>query len=193
MKIREGFVSNSSSTCYLVAFVPEENDLNLKTFDFLLSKIDNKNIKLARTTVECRKETVGEEIKNLQECKQWIDGYVCILKECAKDNKSKIIFNELNDYWGSKHKVEFHSYKYGKECLNIQDTLTSKIKHYEEDLMKLEKEITALNGQLEKIKDLPDETVIASWEEDHWEGFFCGLVDMLVADGRVKILEKVGT
>jgi hypothetical protein len=36
MKTRKGFISNSSSTSFMVCFKPEENDLSLKTFDFIL-------------------------------------------------------------------------------------------------------------------------------------------------------------
>src|SRR5271157_4504870 len=58
MKIRDGFVSNSSSTSFMVAFVPEDGDLNLKTFQFLLGQ--HKDTTINRCSVKAAKVLLNE-------------------------------------------------------------------------------------------------------------------------------------
>ena len=191
MKIRQGFVSNSSSSSFLVAFVPEEGNLNLKTFEFLLTKMDGDKVKMHKSTVIGAKQTVGQELLNYRAAREWIVGYLALLNKCMNNKEARLLVNELNTYNATKETTRVIKYKIGAKEVYDDSVLTDHINSYEQDLLRLNKEIASCEDILQKIDTLPDDMLVAKWEEDNWsDGLFGNLIEMLVEDGRVIILQK---
>ena len=200
MKIRTGFVSNSSSTSFTIAFVPEKNNLNLKTLDFLLSRNGNYispvKLDMFRDTVGNRRKVLKEELKVLQEDRIWLQNRIDKLVECSQIPAVKAIFDALdNDY---KHKnnpvktiVESARYLRPNPKDPWNDTVARHIQNDKSAVKEIDKNIDEIKKQLELIKKLPKNTVIAKWKKDNMDDLLKDLVDMLEKDGRVVVLEKL--
>ena len=199
MKIRNGFVSNSSSSSFLVAFVPEESNLNLKTFDFLLgTKVGNHtyqtDLEVFKETVKERKEKLIIEIENCEKDMMWLKEHVKTLKKISKNEKASQLMDELF-YSANDSKHDKNALRWKREQSENQkswkERVISEISSYNYDMQKLQNDIDCANKQLGLIKDLFDESVVAGWKEDqHHHSYLSELMDELVKDNRVTIIEK---
>ena len=195
MKVRQGFVSNSSSTSFLVAFVPEEDNLNLKTFDYLLSAMNTEKMSLLRQTAKQARDSINDKLINYREVYTWLEGYLCILKHCATNKEAKVLLNELGQHLKVEPERRLSSYQYGSKCYG--DELDNHIMTREGDRVRLSNKIAKEEAMLAKLDGLADDAVVAGFTEDLNFGnnvnVLGGLMDLLVEDSRVVVLEKVTT
>ena len=187
---RNGFVSNSSSTSFLVAFKPEEGNLNLQTFDFLLSKIDQKSIDFHKDTVKCHREKIQEEIAENKKAMESLRNYLCILRHCLEDKKANVLVNELLKYWEENEKERIKYYRYDDANTLAPNTLKDKVRWYENDIKDIDKQVEKLENDINLLKDLSEESIVCGWTEDISDDVFNNLMKLLVKDGRVIILKK---
>lgn len=199
MKIRHGFVSNSSSTSYVVVFVPEPSNLNLKTFDFLLkvrgNRIDQADLKIYRDTVASRREALEKEIKTAERDIAWIKNKVGNLIECSQIPAVQLLMDELDSYNQNIDAESIrHIRRYSKKE-KWSESIKNRIESYNKAAKELDDRIVESNNQLNMIKDLPADSVIAAWDEDLGGPgrMLSELLNELEPDGRVIVLKKETT
>lgn len=198
MKVRQGFVSNSSSTSYTVAFTPEKDNLNLKTFEFLLGEHGSRyslseKLETYKSTVADRKELLNTEIKTCQRDKAWLEEYVEKLIECAEIPAINLLMSELENSFHKQKGELADNIRFMRRDRNKdkwEDTIKDHIHNYKEAISRLNRDIADINGQLKLIEDLSDDTVIARWKQDAGSSLLTNLLDMLIKDKRVIILER---
>jgi hypothetical protein len=195
MKYRQMFVSNSSSTSFIVAFVPEENNINLKTFDFLLGANGNKippSLDVFRSTVIDRRDELKEELIAKKRDAKWLAQRISDLLECFEIPAIQLLMTELNKH----HKCTKETLRYKRrDKTPWKDEIIDRIQDYNVMLEEINADIVEAKSQLKLIENLSDETVIAKWTSDNYFGYhvLSDLLDMLQIDGRVKVLEKKTT
>lgn len=195
MKYRKGFVSNSSSTSFMVAFVPEESNLNLKTLDFLLTtdSYGPINLKVFRATVKSRCEDLNKELTTITRDKEWLNKHITMLVECMGIEGVQMLMSELEKHKNEVTDSEVIRWK-RRDKRPWNDVILDHIGSYKNNIKDIDNKIESINKQLKLIAHLPPETVIAKWEEDaHGKTMLNDLVSMLETDGRVVILEKINT
>ena len=193
MKIRMGFVSNSSSTSFTVAFVPEETNLNLKTFEFLLGAHGNTtpvNLKVFKDTAESRRIALGEELKTIERDKTWLQDRIDKLIECSQIPAIQLLMNELD----APYKLDGDLIRYRRRQDKKEkwsDSIISRVSEYQNLIRNIDLRMVEITKQLALIKDLPGETMIARWEDVNGaQHMLSDLLKMLESDGRVIILEE---
>jgi len=91
MKTRKGFVSNSSTTSFMVCFKPEPKDLSFKTFEFILKRITNtahsSQLEIFRDTVKNRKEDLLKEQKVLLKDEKFLKEKLAKISKYRFDTK----------------------------------------------------------------------------------------------------------
>jgi hypothetical protein len=202
MKIRKGFISNSSSTSFMVCFKPEPKDLSLKTFEFLLRKngcnVQPLQLEVFRDTVKERKENLLKEQKALLKDQKFLEDKIAKYSKFRQDTKLMQKLDEIDtmidDVEGvrysrtiariNKNKKKEDRYFVNKFSKSF-NTITNQVEKIKEKLDKI-------NTQYSLIKDLPDISVVAKWEEDsNFSSLLKDFVDEFEADGRIIVLEKI--
>jgi hypothetical protein len=192
MKLRDGFVSNSSSTSFFVAFVPEADNLNIKTFEFLLSKMDGDKVDLHKQDVKSARDTIQQDLTNYIAARDWLSGYLHILRNCMANREATVLLNEFKGYMSTRPMIEVRDrYKLGMKEVYDGTIIADHVERYEHELRMLDMEIVGCEEMLSKLAPLPDDMMVCKWKEDNWtSGLFGDLVTMLVKDGRIVVLER---
>jgi hypothetical protein len=211
MKIRSGFVSNSSSTCFLLAAKIPEKTESPSWFDVLDFLVDHcggpDNLKVFSTTALEQIERWKKEINELEEDKKWCLEELKIYEdmEAAKialpllgrlikfEHQRQYIKNYGHEPDEEQIKQEIRCYrKYGQETADETLHYAKRRKNF--DIAKIEQNILKLSEKIKKAKPYTDKCwKLIGFEEDNFSGFIKKAVEKLDEDGNIVILEKIHT
>ena len=158
MKIRNGFVSNSSTSSFVVAVKKDASKQYdaLKLIDIFLNKFEVNKKKISQEIKE-----VKDEIRELEKDIKYLDRLIDDLKEVPENfveivDKSHGLSNDtairnsrdIDEYMSSE---DYRSYE---SRISVKER---KLGYLDFDRKSLNSKIQNLNLKLEKIKDLKDE------------------------------------
>ena len=195
MKYRRGFVSNSSSTSFIVAFVPEENNLNLKTLDFLVTNMSSQygiDLEVFRSTVKERRDTLTAELKTIMRDKEWLKDYVDKLSECALIPGIQLLMHELDESEDDVRKTGHIRYL-RRAKRPWENIIIDHIHAYKGGIEDINRKIKEINQQLNLISNLSEESIVAAWKQSNGQTVLSNLVNILQEDGRIIVLERIIT
>jgi chaperonin cofactor prefoldin len=179
----------------MVAFVPEKDDLNLKTLDFLLSGQylgGSISLKVFRATVKERREELDKELTTIKRDREWLKDRISMLVECIGIPGIQLLMDEIERHESEVDDLDGIRWKRrGKRPW--KDVVLEHIQSYNGSLKKIDEQIKRINEQLRLISGLPQETVVARWEQSNGESMLSKLVTFLKEDSRVVVLEETHT
>ena len=199
MKTRNSFVSNSSTTSFMVCFKPEPKDLSLKTFDFILrgngSNAYPLNLEVFKDTVKDRKENLLREQKALNKDLVFLADRITKLSKYQQDTKLMQKLEEIdtelteNNIRFSREIAKINKKKEEKFFVN---KLSKNFHTMINQIEKIKEKLNEISKQYDLIKDFPDTSIIAKWKEDaNSSSFLKQFVDEFESDKRIIVLQKI--
>lgn len=184
MKIRNGFVSNSSSSSFVVVLRPDAAGAN-ELFDFFRT--------LAGTQVKIHESTVSRHTANLRSSKErlmkdmeWVEDRIKKLKRYEADaGVSRAVdlvvqvLSDTKDVQAIRMTQQFDS-----------ELIERAIKSAEYKKERTGKEIKKIEEKLAKYQGLAPETKVLEWNEDLMFGLFKDVVAKMEAANKLVIIES---
>jgi len=187
MKIRVGFVSNSSTTSFTV--VLREDATGNAVFDLfrkIMSK-GNGGIKFHETTVEYKRGELQNTLSDLKQNLECEQKCLALLKPALKHKGvCKLVgevFDALVDYkkYSGDSGLRYHSYS--NPVRGAIKVLKSQIQDIMERQIKVQE-------QLKRLSEFRKDQPVIDWEEDIMSGMFPHVVEELVAQDKIVVLES---
>ncbi|MHA2280061.1 MAG: hypothetical protein ACXAC5_04190 [Promethearchaeota archaeon] len=201
MKIRHGFVSNSSSASFILALSDEKEcehcghsnrkmlDLIISMFskgtpigDFLSSFMGDPNHHIS---------TIKEEISDLNKDIAWTLKKIEKLKALSKNSDAVLLFEEWNDIdhgTRSRWQREMEDHRQ-----SVDDKLITRIRQLGESVEKAKNNIVKLEKKKAKLEEVADSgRVVYSFEIDYHDRLYSVVKD-IVNSGYVDVIEQIMT
>lgn len=180
MKIRTGYVSNSSTTSFAILIKPEK----AKDIEFILRHVKAWNGEPCQTVPE-RKKDLKKEVRELGKDMTFIDDLV---EKVNRITKEETVAHRILEQVSSFHVIRsmairnsrLYSSPFGLSLGHYKETLRTVKKSLREDLVEHNKQLKLLEGN-------EDWSVITFEEDLNW-GTLRGMVDELVEKGDAVIL-----
>jgi len=183
MKSRFGFVSNSSSTSFVLLVKPEKAE----AIEFILRHAKAWDDSPCKTVPERRKD-LKAEIREVDKDVKYVDNLLTKVDNVTKEGLEIHQLLDLIDSFsfGKRAIRDLRMYpRYRKNLKDYTDTLVRFREDLKEDRAEMDKQIEALDGN--------DEWNIITFEEDLNFGTLKYMVDELVEKGEAVIVKKVVT
>ena len=194
MKVREGFVSNSSSTSFVVAIplnVSKEEQPLIDIFEKIVDKLkaENSHFGGGFVLVEDMLKDYDERINDLVTEREHYQYFYNQVSEFMRNKASQAAVQLFLDI---VRKSEAFAYlKYGstptKQMSELQHDTQEQIKKINEDIEKLKKE------RQQVIDNGMDSKYIMSFKLDHWCSDVEKVLEIMIEKGIVRLVRKVST
>jgi len=202
MKIRTGFVSNSSSSSFIICVKEDATGAEIKMLDFMTTFMD-KSHGVKREDVGEYKERLQNEIEDLNKDNVYSQKELEELTILLEDPLLIIAFNKLEVALqsmgknGSDFKELVRRERYMYFC-NIEDgevfepsnLLRNLHRKLEYSISRNTREIKDLSRRLAKIKDLPKSKKLISFEADNMEDSLLNSINNLEEQNMITIIER---
>lgn len=199
MKYKQGFVSNSSTTSFIIGVlkgIDERDKIFLDLAETILSGWDDKNqcSKTDMNNINDYMDALKEEIKELKKDNKFIDDKINKIRSILKNDD---ILNALDlyistpdiDIRNSRMRKEYNSNKKTKDIFDIEvSSLTYKINKNNEKIADINKKI----NKIESIPDYKEIDYIFSFVIDNMNSsMIINQIELLEKSGVVIIIERV--
>jgi len=169
MKMRNGFVSNSSSSSFIIAIRKQEknNINNIKLIEFLSKHTEKRPLWKDELAVSAREEILNSELQEMSNDLIFLIKEKAIWSKLAKNRnfdkflgKVKERINKINNYESVRNLrfMEENAFEH-KVCKTVLNKIIYFIKEITKEMIKIEK-------ILAKLKRLDDNWLTFSFEED---------------------------
>ena len=199
MKIRNGFVSNSSSSSFIVVVKrPKDNETNyLEIIDFIIKhyyqyKSADTNFS---STIQEHTLSLETEIKELTKDLSFLEKQKEFLESLVKDSKLEKHMGNLLKYLNQKNTLK-GNVRCGREIYkeNPKSFLKDETYYLTCDITRIKDKAKNLNLRLTEIKKYNDDTwKIIGFEEDISHSPISSAIKELEEKGLAAILKKVTT
>jgi hypothetical protein len=205
MKIRNGFVSNSSSSSFLICLRKDTEGKNEEIFKYVLELASTCNQKIASKTVGEERKQLQEEVKKLKRDLTFQEKRNAVLKEYAGDKAFRKKLQALDEalslvdssiHWKVKDMVrtarEVKADKEWKAWYEDMDPVGEALDRSQHAVDDIAPEILRIEEKLKKMEEFEDDQVMYSFEEDH--SFGSGIkraVLKMVEDGKAVMVERI--
>lgn len=193
MKLRAGFVSNSSSTSFLIAVPkepvnPEHKEL-LKLYGTLLYKWNEeyptRSIGILKTDefLSVLKDDIKQtklDIKFAEKHKKEVDKFISVESNAAV----------LNEFFAILQNANSENLRYMRLGKTYPEKLSAHVSHLSYEIDKKKRTLKNLEDQLELLNDCNDIEYLASYEMDNYECALGEKLKLLADIGVVKIIKK---
>lgn len=192
MKIRYGFVSNSSTTSFTVALLGTSDTVGYQIFQTLTTVLSGKIMGFTRRTVKTERAELLEEQKRLTRDKNFGEDELVKLRVIQKDPKLVTAVQQTIMYLsGFKFSRPLRDARNPIKSYRPEvDCVADAIEHLESDVRKAEISLKKNSECLAKFQDLDDTIEIVRWSEDASFGPLKPSMGLLVKEGVLRILEK---
>lgn len=183
MKIREGYVSNSSSTSFVLLVKPEK----VEAIEFILRHAKAWDDSPCKTVPERRRD-LKAEIREVDKDVKYVDNLLTKVDNVtAKELEAHQLLDLLDSFnFGKRAIRDLRLYpRYRKSLKDYTDTLVRFREDLKEDRAEAENQIEILEGN--------DGWNVITFEEDLNFGTLKYMVDELVEKGEAVIVKKVVT
>lgn len=198
MKIRMGFVSNSSSSSFIVALKPSTDSAvssNEQLFNTFV-KMGNGNQRegLTSETVESYRRRLTLELRDVLKNQKTVEKRLATLQKLANGDKQlakvvDVVVTALKEHQGQRT-GRYGNYRY---LLGpMEGTIQHSIKIYQSNLQHYEEMIAEIGLKLSKVAGLARDQQLLSWTEDwHSIGGLAELVQVMEEEDRLIVVERI--
>lgn len=200
MKIRNGFVSNSSSSSFLIA-LPAEHSCSKchqdnKTLLTLLHNLFGKSwagneYKAMRLNLSTCIENIDEEIKQLEHDVHCGQDKLGTLKEISLDKNALSLFYNwycINTKASLRHWREIEEYKDSPDY--IDEKVQYSIKSVEQEIYRKQTKISELKEKKDKLRNSLNDNQEIFYLEVGCHGSEYSIINNLIENGIVQLIEK---
>lgn len=204
MKIRNGFISNSSSSSYILALpnvkkcehCESSNDILLELIVDVFSKKSFNGYIPSSYSGDPKQyiETINDEIETIEKDIEWANKRVVDLKNLSKNDDAVSLFAVL-----SQNKIQNGgtSIRWERECDNGYDDPRNTLRHEIESLgckiVELNNNLNKLINERNKIEEaVENDETIYMFEIDYMDPAR-NIVEKLIEADSVKVIEKINT
>ena len=206
MKTRNGLVSNSSSSSFIIAVKKmKKGDLTSPSemIDFLIKHsglIGGRDaLKFFTKTPKQYNDALSKETKELEANIKWAESQKAYCEEALKDKKIMEVLGRMKHIGQAfRNRMEKGGTEEGRILREYTPTVQKELKNDIETLgYRIEgdqKQIEELNAKAKKIKRyLNGEWKLIGFEEDHWGDILKSAVKEMVKKKQAFIVEEVNT
>jgi predicted nucleic acid-binding Zn-ribbon protein len=145
-----------------------------------------------RDTVKDRKIDLLKEQKSLSKDLKFLEESILKFEKYLQDKK---LMKQLSEIDSVLETLEENEVRYSREIRKFghyQNKVQKNIEHQKYQITKTKEKIDKVNKQYDLIKNIPDTSIVAKWEEDaNCGSFLKDFVNEFEKDGRVVVLEKI--
>lgn len=199
MKTRNGFISNSSSTSFIIAFNNDDMDENRKQFELLaeficgegsLNKIfSEKDLYAFRCTAGDRVEALQEEVKTVEQTREVLKKIVGDIEEKIKDPNVLAVVNECLQCFSDLFRLRYMRVMEKEE---VSSTVHEKLGWLNRDVASYNEKISELSKDILMLNKLKGDTKIYGFEVDHMSRIR-ELVQKMEEKGMLTVIKKENT
>ena len=205
MKTRDGFVSNSSSSSFVVVLKEDADGVAFKMFDVLTSMLSHTRDHLEKELVSSRRNTLTIELKGLEKDLEYEEKHLVVLEKHAGNKKLITAMEELNkdlNLLARKDDKNFTIYDMIRNNRRMNEEEKSEYYHPKDifshalDAVKysiehLKEKIAEYDEKLSKLKDLDGGLTLVSFEIDNDEYGLKQMVSTLSDEDMITVIERV--
>jgi hypothetical protein len=207
MKIRIGFVSNSSSSSFVVVLKKDAEGQNTDIFKYVLELAALVKTQIKNRPVGDYRDELEKELKLLKKDAAFQAKRVEVLKKYAEDKKfcekMKLLDEELslisdNIHWTVRDSIrsrrDSKKYESQDEWYKARNVVSTALDRSTSALKSLEGKIPDIEAKLKALVSLTDDQIVYSFEEDY--GSSSGIkqaVLKMVEDEKVVVVERINS
>jgi hypothetical protein len=192
MKTRQGFVSNSSSSSYIIAFDNEPGDLAAKTFQYVVGT-KGKELWDNRSSVAQMRELLTEELKELVKDRNWLSKRIAFYNQYVSSDTIVQIFREMQEldtqFFSSVNQTRFRRQE--SKISQGRNPIQTLVKDLSYELNKIIERECEIADQVRLLEKLPDDLVIVKCEVVDGDFYLKDLIANLKDSNRITIVECV--
>jgi hypothetical protein len=194
MKIRSGFISNSSSTSYLIA-VPaeasEEDTLFIDLFKEIMDKWSEDTQEMTSKRLSPREyiESLNNRVKELQKDKDFLQKEAAELTALSNKEEARKAVSTYIDIV-TKRELTTTRNRRSDIYIGLDDSLKTDIERVTQEIETVNRRIEAAQEELSIIKENATAKEIIGFEIDNWFSDAEKRMIIIIEKGPLKLIKK---